>query len=79
MYVGKYKPANTRARAHSSSNSTLNLYECMIFSYWVILKQKRQILPKLAQTIFKMIYSKLLTKIELWRKLQTSHCLDYIY
>jgi hypothetical protein len=40
MYLGKYKPVYTRARAHSKLNSTLNLYECMVFSYWIILKNR---------------------------------------
>jgi len=41
MYVGKYIPVYTRARAHSKFNPTPNLYECMIFSYWVILKNRK--------------------------------------
>jgi hypothetical protein len=41
MYVGKYKTVYTSARAYSKLNSTLNLYECMVFSYWVILKNRK--------------------------------------
>jgi len=39
MCVGKYKPVYARARA--DSNFTQNLYECMVFSYWVILKNRK--------------------------------------
>jgi len=49
------------------------------FSFTGLSLKIEMTLSKLAQTIFKIIYSKLLIKIKLWKKLQTLHCLGYIW